>query len=85
MRPEDFSIQLVVDFLQGTAMTLSSALETLYPGMDEDDLTQDDHSNLDELIFNCETCGWWCETSERDEESNCEDCSELKEDEDDED
>lgn len=29
-------------------------------------------SQLD--IERCETCSWWCETGELDEENNCEDC-----------
>ncbi len=38
-----------------------------------------DVSELEEImsehgIERCETCGWWCETSEFDENQNCADC-----------
>lgn len=29
---------------------------------------------LDELTMRCETCGWWCEPCEMDDDQNCEDC-----------
>ena len=29
-------------------------------------------------IFLCETCGWWCETCEEDENGNCNDCAEAE-------
>lgn len=33
-------------------------------------------SALDELVLQCDTCGWWCETSDIDEDGNCIDCNE---------
>ncbi len=29
---------------------------------------------LDEAVMLCETCGWWVETHEMDDEQNCEQC-----------
>lgn len=32
-------------------------------------------SDVDELVFCCDLCGWWCEASERGEEGDvCLDC-----------
>lgn len=46
--------------------------------MQWEDLTTEDHDVIDNNIFLCETCGWWCEISERSEndEENCNDCKE---------
>lgn len=37
-----------------------------------DDLELCQH--LDMLVLLCETCGWWVETSDTDEDGNCSDC-----------
>lgn len=82
MRAADFNIQTIIDNLQGTCgNSIQSALDFYYPDMVEDDLTADDHYQLDSQIFVCNTCGWWCERGlGEDEDDNCEDC---KQDEDD--
>ena len=65
-RPEDFDINKVIEYLQGTCMnSLQDGVEMCYPGMDEEDLTDDDLSQFDNELFICETCGWWCEISEQ--------------------
>jgi len=81
MRPEDFDVQKVIDHLQGTCTeTLTNTIEMFYPDMKEDDLTEEDHNDIDNQIFNCENCGWWCEAHEQSENGYCEDCSEVEED-----
>lgn len=78
MRAENFDVQTVIDHLQGTCMnTLASAIEELFPGMTEDDLTTEDHEKIDIEIFVCDTCGWWCEMSEEHDSDSgqvCDDC-----------
>jgi hypothetical protein len=82
MKTENFDVQVLIYHLQGSCDTLNSAIDTLFPGMSEDDLTEDDHNEIDNQIFLCETCGWWCEICEQDLDGNCEDCSTENEDED---
>ncbi len=56
-------IQQIIDRLQGQCMiTLADACEEV--GLKEDDLTSSDHDMIDNQIFNCEKCGWWCEIGE---------------------
>ena len=80
-RPEDFDVQKLIDYLQGTCNSLSDGIETIYPGMDDMDLIQEDYDTMDNQIFHCETCGWWCESHEQQESGECEDCA-VEEDED---
>ena len=79
MRAKDFDVQLIIDTLQGTCTeTLQSAIETHYPEMSEDDLTSDDHNDIDNEIFECAECGWWCEqcqSTDKDGEPVCDDCN----------
>lgn len=80
MRPDNFDVQVVIDCLQGTCGdSIQSALDFYYPEMQEDDLTGVDHQDIDNQIFLCEQCGWWCETSEAHENTDgggdlCDDC-----------
>lgn len=81
MRPQDFDPQKIVDTLQGQCMeSLQSAIEHHYPEMSEDDLTLDDHYFIDNEIFECSQCGWWCEISEEsgvdEDEMICNNCAE---------
>ena len=76
MRAEDFDIDKLVLYLQGTCKTTSEGINDLYPDMEEDDLTEEDVAHLDQEIFRCETCSWWCEISEMSEEDQtCTDCN----------
>ena len=86
MRAPDFNIDLLIQNLQGTCNTLDEVVSDLYPGMDETDLTEDDHSIIDNEIFLCDTCNWWCEICESCNEYedcggvNCESCCEEQHD-----
>lgn len=72
MRLADFKIEELIESLRGTCQTLSEALPE---GMEEDDLTKADTDAIDEQIFRCETCSWWDEISEQNEDGeNCLDC-----------
>lgn len=89
MRADNFDIEDIVQHLQGTCTNtiessfgengiLNDDFTPKYPNMTEDDLTQEDYNYIDNFIFLCESCVWWCETSEADEEieSTCQDCGE---------
>lgn len=74
-RPIDFDIHQLVSDLTGTCKTID---EFLPEGMSEEDLTTEDHAHIDNEIFLCPTCGWWCSVDEargeEGDESTCEDC-----------
>lgn len=78
MRAENFNVQELIDYLEGTLHSLDEGLETCFPGMDSTDLNTDDHQKIDDQIFCCETCGWWF-TDSQDSEGNCSDCSDEEE------
>jgi hypothetical protein len=68
-------INKLIEYLQGSCVSLSEACDTFE--IDEDTLSREELQELDNQIFNCETCGWWCEISEMQEEEHiCNDCSE---------
>lgn len=72
----------IVEHIRGTCNSIGSALETFNAGDLEDDTEFLGH--LDQEIFLCDTCGWWCETSEMAEDEDetgqvCTDCSEQEE------
>lgn len=76
MRPADFNIDEVIKALQGTCTTIDDHLPE---GMDWNDLTSEDHEAIDNEIFLCAECGWWCELCEQaedtDDEPKCTDCA----------
>lgn len=70
------NINTLVEELQGSCGTLQGACET--QGFDYDDLTADDCLQIDNEIFECTTCGWWCEVCEMSEDQDgqvCVDCN----------
>lgn len=71
MRPQDFDIQMLIDDLRGTCTEIQ---DNLPEGMDEMELTSEDHDCIDDQIFLCDTCGWWCESCDEKEDGNCTDC-----------
>lgn len=81
MRAENFDIQVIIEGLQGTTGSIQKQLDFYYPEMTEDDLTEDGHNKLDQEIFLCAHCGWWCEISEEsgnEFELVCNDCEEQE-------
>lgn len=78
MRAEDFDIQKVIEYLQGTINTVDSAVNELYHGMQDEDLTSDEDTKLDMELFECEVCGWWYERVEESDTINvCQDCGDT--------
>lgn len=66
---EHRDVQLIIDELRGTCQSI----ESLYPeALDDPEFC----AALDEELFLCEECEWWCERSEESEEREgyCEDC-----------
>lgn len=63
-------IDALIDSLKGTCGSIGDYVE------DENELTATDYQRIDNEIFCCETCGWWCENSEMsDTDMVCVDCS----------
>ena len=71
------SPQFIAEQLQGTASSLSSVLEQY--GMEEAEDDTDFCHELDQEVFCCNDCGWWCEPSEmtndEDQDWKCTDCA----------
>lgn len=72
----------VIDDLLGSCDSLHSVLNSY--GFTDDDMTSQNYQRLDEEIFCCDSCGWWCESCEEHEHNGdrvCDDCNEDDEDE----
>ena len=61
--------------LRGSCGTLEGALLSLF-GIEEDDLTVPDNEAIDDEIFCCDRCNWWCGTEEMSEHGwYCDECA----------
>ena len=80
MKAENFDVQALIDYLQGTCHSLNEGVSELYPDMDENDLTEEDHADIDSQIFHCDCCSWWCEAHEQNDDGHCEDCCAVTDD-----
>ena len=74
----DEQVGQLAEELRGTVGTVDTAAEHLFD-LSEDELTLEDCRALDDQVFLCTTCGWWCETSELCEDDDtgenvCQDC-----------
>jgi hypothetical protein len=76
MKEKDFDIYAFIENLRGTCKSLAEGCEDF--GIHENDLSEDDYSRIDQEIFVCETCNWWCEQGEQaeDQDEICSDCAE---------
>lgn len=66
-------LQDIIQDLKGTCQILEDVAE--HHGIAE--LTLDDLRFIEEDIFLCSSCGWWCETcecNEVDDDRLCDDC-----------
>lgn len=66
----------VSDALIGTCSSLEDALAVVF-GEGNSDLIQFDVellNRLDDHTMQCESCNWWCETGELDDDQICDDC-----------
>ena len=68
----------IIDELQGTCKTIEEICD--YYEVDPDEFLDKFASELDEQIFNCDRCGWWCEVGDygnsEDGMSICSNCEE---------
>jgi sulfur carrier protein ThiS len=63
----------VAEELQGTCKTLDDVLAEY--GLNFEDVAVEFHQDIAEITEVCETCGWWCEPFEV-EDNVCQDCRE---------
>lgn len=79
---DDNQVQTIISTLQGTCDTLDGAVqEVCGDDFSEDDLTLEQLGEIDQQIFLCVDCGWWCEISEMsdiEDENVCDDCKEVR-------
>ncbi len=77
-------IQGLIESLQGTCMKTIDEEKVHFGWGKDEELTDEELSEIDNCIFQCDCCGWWCETSEEgnsgDGERICRDCSDNDED-----
>lgn len=64
----------ICDELQGTCKSLEEALEAI--GLEYDSLTIAELQEIDNCVACCDSCGWWVEAGEVDENGYCDDCQE---------
>jgi hypothetical protein len=69
--------ELIANLL-GTMLSIEEVAEEM--GFNVEDLSYEDWRYIDESIFLCEVCGWWCESPSWD--GLCLDCWEEEEQED---
>lgn len=71
----------IIDHLNGSCDPLEQACEDF--GVDADEFLDKYASELDERIFNCESCGWWYEVGQHGEDPHgreiCYNCEESNE------
>lgn len=69
-------IHAIADDLRGTTGSLEETLDEI-TGIEVDDIALESLGELDELIFQCEKCSWYCEIGEmsESEESVCDECA----------
>lgn len=77
MKITDEQLQEIINSVQGTCSSLGYVCEGL--GFNEDDLTLDQLSEIDDCYIQCPNCGWWVEPHELANEDMCEDCYEAEE------
>lgn len=71
-------VERLKTYLDGTCHRIDKGLEV--QGLTTDDMTASDWHELESDIMRCESCQWWVEASEIDEEGNCHSCHEEVED-----
>lgn len=69
----------IIEYLQGTTNNLSDAVSLITSDECElNDLTLEQHHEIDDKIFECVECGWWYEISDvstlETDENYCNEC-----------
>lgn len=65
-------LNYIYDALCGSESTLEEVLE--YTDIDILELHKDDFEAIDNLTQRCDTCSWWVEPHEMENENECVDC-----------
>lgn len=69
----------IIYFLQGSCKSLDEAIEAITDGEigSQTAVTNEQElcDRLDNTIFCCDGCGWWCDIGEECGDRLCEDCS----------
>ncbi len=68
----------LIDYLQGSCKTIDEACNEVFED-GEEILSDENREEIDQNLFECETCGWWFEWAE--EGSNGGECKSCCEDE----
>ena len=72
-------IRKVADFLIGTCKAVDDALcDQFGEGVTLTDINFMLLQELDSITTECDSCGWWCEPSELNEDQICNDCADDK-------
>ena len=71
----------VIDYLVGTRKSLDEGLNAF--GKDLMDITEEELDEVNEAIFRCDICSWWCTVGEMADgyETMCNECYIAEEDE----
>jgi hypothetical protein len=68
-------IALIVSELRGTAGDLDKEIEAIAgEGITAVNLSNETLTEIDDRVFLCEVCGWWCDADERSDGNVCENC-----------
>ncbi len=73
------TIEMMVEIaeeLNGTCGDLMKSLEDR--GIEFNQLSIELLSRLDEEVMDCQTCGWWHESHELDDDQVCKDCKDME-------
>ena len=57
----DNQIDELIEYLQGSCKSLQEGVYACFELDDIDDISQNQHFQIDNAIFLCDCCGWWCE------------------------
>jgi hypothetical protein len=72
-------IKELIECLMGTCKSFTDGCNDC--GIEESEISEEEHEMIDNEIFLCDTCGWWLELSEMSHDGeNCLDCSTDEED-----
>lgn len=62
----DEQLTQIIQRLEGSCIPLYEAIDSVCPDAEEDDLTQDQFTQIDNIFMRCNSCDWWAETSDTD-------------------
>lgn len=74
----DEQAEKVADYAKGTCQSEAEIMEAFdfFKGVDDNEaLDALNEALADKEVARCDTCSWWVESSELNEDSNCEDCA----------